>query len=136
MGEQEEEKEPEITAEKEKPPETMAEEEEGKGRTLKMRTGCGNLYVTINKYEKAGKYEILVVMEKSGGCTASNLEAVGRLSSLAIGDGSNLEKVIEELKGIRCPSPLLTRGGMVYSCADAIAKALEMYYSRHIANKE
>jgi len=35
--------------------------------------------------------------------------------------------IVKQLKGIRCPSPLWQPGGMVLSCSDAVAKALERF---------
>lgn len=96
------------------------------GSTMKMVTGCGNMYVTINKDDQ-GPCELFTQLGKSGGCTASQSEAVGRLVSLALRSGISVEKIVEQLKGIRCPSPTLAEGGAVLSCADGIAKAMEIY---------
>ncbi len=35
--------------------------------------------------------------------------------------------IIDQLKGIRCPSPTWISGSTIYSCADAIATVLEDY---------
>jgi len=70
---------------------------------------------------------VFTQMGKSGGCTASQAEAVGRLISLALRSGIEPEVIVKQLKGIRCPSPLWQPGGMVLSCSDAVAKALERY---------
>ena len=94
------------------------------GTTLKAGTGCGNLYITINR-DGEGMFELFATMGKSGGCAASQIEAIGRLTSLALRAGMEPDSIVKQLKGIRCPSPLLGRGGMTYSCADAIGKALE-----------
>jgi ribonucleoside-diphosphate reductase alpha chain len=94
------------------------------GTTLKAGTGCGNLYITINR-DGEGMFELFATMGKSGGCAASQIEAIGRLTSLALRAGIEPDSIVKQLKGIRCPSPLLGRGGMTYSCADAIGKALE-----------
>ncbi|MFH1283950.1 MAG: vitamin B12-dependent ribonucleotide reductase [bacterium] len=96
------------------------------GSTLKMVTGCGNMYVTINEDEN-GPCELFTQLGKSGGCIASQAEAVGRLVSLALRSNIKFEQIIGQLKGIRCPSPTLGEGGAVLSCADAIAKAIEAY---------
>jgi len=94
------------------------------GSTQKSGTGCGNLYITINS-DEAGMCELFATMGKSGGCAASQIEAIGRLTSLALRAGVDPDSIVKQLKGIRCPSPLLGRGGMTYSCADAIGKAVE-----------
>jgi len=69
--------------------------------------------------------EVFATMGKSGGCAASQIEAIGRLTSLALRAGVDPDSIVKQLKGIRCPSPLLGRGGMTYSCADSIGKAIE-----------
>jgi len=97
-----------------------------RGSTQRIETGCGHLYVTINEDER-GLCEVFTQMGKSGGCTASQAEAVGRLMSLALRSGIEPEAIVKQLKGIRCPTPLWQPGGMVLSCSDAVAKALERF---------
>src|SRR3989339_546391 len=96
------------------------------GVTLLMHTGCGKMYVTINEDEH-GACEVFTQLGKSGGCTASQSEAVSRMISLALRSGISHEEIVYQLKGIRCPSPTLAEGGAILSCADAIAKALLNY---------
>ena len=97
-----------------------------KGTTTKVATGCGNLYITINEDDKGMPFEVFIQMGKAGGCAASQLEATGRLVSLALRSGVENKKIIDQLRGIRCPSPSWEKGGRIFSCADAIARVLEL----------
>ena len=96
------------------------------GSTRKMATGCGSLYVTINEDEQ-GLFEVFAAMGKGGGCAASQTEAVSRLISLSLRSGIDREQIIKQIKGVRCPNQAWEKGGRIYSCADAIAKALERH---------
>jgi len=91
------------------------------------------LYVTINEDDE-GLCEVFLHTGKSGGCTASQSEAIGRLISLALRSGIEIEAVIRQLKGIRCPSPSWHNGGSALSCSDAIAKSIERYIGDHDGN--
>jgi len=95
------------------------------GTTTKVTTGCGNLYVTINEDEYHLPFEIFMQMGKAGGCAMSQLEAIGRLLSLALRSGIDVDSIMEQLKGIRCPSPSWEKGGRIFSCSDAIARVVE-----------
>ena len=96
------------------------------GMTQKIETGCGHLYVTINSDEK-GACEIFTQMGKVGGCASAQLEAIARLTSLLLRSNVKVSSIARQLKGIRCPSPMWNNGEIVTSCADSIAKSLEVF---------
>ncbi len=99
-----------------------------KGCTRLLKTGCGNLYVTINEDENGKPFEVFTNIGKAGGCASSQAEAIGRLISLSLRSNVEPEEIVQQLKGISCHQPSWNEGGKVLSCSDAIAKALGKYY--------
>jgi len=97
------------------------------GATRKTKTGCGNLYVTINQDEKGELFEVFNQIGKAGGCADSQAEAIGRLTSLALRSGIHPKEVVHELKGISCHRPFGFGATRMLSCADAIGKAIEQH---------
>jgi len=97
------------------------------GATRKIKTGCGNFYVTINQDEKGDLFEVFSQMGKAGGCADSQAEAIGRLTSLALRSGVPPKEIILELRGISCHRPFGLGPIRVLSCADALGKALEQH---------
>jgi len=97
------------------------------GVTKKMNTGCGNLYVTINEDEEGRPFEIFTQIGKAGGCVASQCEAMGRMTSLALRSGIQAEEIVKQMRGISCHLPVGYGGGKVMSCSDAMAQAMDWY---------
>ena len=94
--------------------------------TDKIKTGFGNLYVTISYYNQK-PFEVFTSIGKSGYTTMADAEALGRLISLALRSGVDSKEVISQLKGIGGSEPIFTEGGLVQSIPDAIAKILERH---------
>jgi ribonucleoside-diphosphate reductase alpha chain len=101
-----------------------------RGETREKVTGCGSLYVTVNE-DDFGPREVFANMGKAGGCASASTEAIGRLISLAFRYGVPPDKIVKQLKGIRCHVPLGFGPNQILSCPDAIGKALADKY--HLA---
>lgn len=93
------------------------------GITEKVKIGCGNLYITVN-YDENGICEVFTNTGRHGGCPSQS-EATSRLTSIALRAGIDVNAIVEQLKGIRCPSTIRQQGMSVTSCPDAIAKTIE-----------
>ncbi len=96
------------------------------GSTYQMETGCGPLYITINEDEN-GLFELFTTMGKAGGCAASQCEAIGRLVSLSWRSGGQARQTVKQLIGITCHKPAGFGKNRITSCADAVAKAVELH---------
>ncbi|NLL05431.1 MAG: vitamin B12-dependent ribonucleotide reductase [Clostridiaceae bacterium] len=93
------------------------------GFTEKVKIGCGNLYVTVN-YDENGICEVFTNTGRAGGCPSQS-EATARLVSIALRSGIDHKHIVEQLKGIRCPSTIRQKGLKVMSCPDAIGRLIE-----------
>ena len=96
------------------------------GVTERVRTGHGNMYVTINFDENQQPFEVFGNLGKAGGCDSAQLEAISRLVSLALRSGIAPDAVLEQLRGITC-CPAWDEGTLVRSGPDAVALALERH---------
>jgi ribonucleoside-diphosphate reductase alpha chain len=108
------------------------------GSTTKVRVGCGNLYITVNKDEH-GLCEIFTNVGRAGGCP-SQAEATSRLASIALRSGVSPEAIVEQLRGIRCLSTVTAKREQndihVVSCPDAIGRTIEESFSGQVHNSE
>jgi ribonucleoside-diphosphate reductase alpha chain len=95
-----------------------------RGVTERLRTGHGNMYVTINYDDDGNPFEVFGNLGKSGGCDGAQLEAITRLASLALRSGIDPGTVVGQLRGITC-CPAWDSGTLVRSSPDAVALALE-----------
>jgi len=90
-----------------------------KGMTGRKKTGCGNVYVTLNEdQEGSALVECLITIGKSGGCARAWGEALGRLISMVLILGGSLDDITKQLLGIGCHRPHLD----AKSCPDAISQ--------------
>ncbi|WP_066452634.1 vitamin B12-dependent ribonucleotide reductase [Anaerotruncus rubiinfantis] len=93
------------------------------GLTERMKIGCGNLYVTVN-YDETGICEVFTSTGKAGGCPSQS-EATARLVSIALRSGISIDEILDQLRGIRCPSTIRHTGMKCTSCPDAIARVIK-----------
>ena len=97
------------------------------GFTEMIKTGMGNLYVSVSEYNNR-PFELFAIIGKCGKSTTAKTEAIGRLISLAFRSGIKVDEIINQLKGISGEHTVFQEGGLVLSIPDAIAKVLEKRY--------
>ena len=105
------------------------------GKTRRMRTGDGTLYVTVNEDEN-GLCEVFTAIGKAGGTVAAQTEAISRLISLALRSGVDPNSIINQLKGISGPNPTWEDGQLILSTPDAIGRALETFVNGDSPSQE
>jgi len=104
-----------------KRPETL------EGFTTKIRTGMGQLYITVTEYDSR-PFEVFATIGKSGKSTTAKTEAIGRLISLALRSGVTVDNIVEQVKGIGGEHAVFQNGSIVKSIPDAIGRVLEKKY--------
>ena len=104
------------------------------GITSKIKTGFGNLYVTVNTLN--GKpFEVFAQIGKSGYDTMADTEAICRLISLCLRTNIDVEVITEQLRGIGGDAPVYGSGGLIRSVPDALAKVLHKHFGNGKALK-
>ncbi|MEN3045498.1 MAG: vitamin B12-dependent ribonucleotide reductase [Candidatus Hydrothermales bacterium] len=95
------------------------------GKTYKIKSELGTVYITINE-DEFGPHEVFIQLGKSGSSANALTEAIGRLISLALRSGIDPIEVVDQLKGIRS-IPTWDEGEVILSCPDGIGKILEKH---------
>jgi len=105
------------------------------GRTLKLKLPQGGLYVTANSDEGGAMKEVFVTLGKLGGDEKADAEAIGRLISLYLQHGGEIQSVVKMLKGIRGKYVSWDEGVQLLSIPDAVAKALEVLVAGRVTKE-
>src|SRR5690606_31420946 len=72
------------------------------GKTFRMQSPLGDLYVTINQDDNGRPFEVFATLGKAGGAAMADVEAIGRLISLALRSGIPISDIYQQLRGISC----------------------------------
>ncbi len=97
------------------------------GKTFRMNSPLGDLYVTINQDEQGKPFEVFATLGKAGGAAMADAEAIGRLISLSLRSGISMTDIIQQLRGISCDRAVGFGPNKVLSMPDAVAQALALY---------
>ncbi len=95
-----------------------------RGMTRRMPSPLGDLYVTVNEDDQGKAFEVFATLGKAGGAAMADVEAIGRLISLALRSGIPIAEVIQQMRGISCDRAVGLGPNKVLSVPDAIAQAL------------
>jgi ribonucleoside-diphosphate reductase alpha chain len=98
-----------------------------KGSTRRVDTPLGTLYVTITEDDKGQPFEMFMSLGKAGGALMADVEAVGRLISLALRSGIPMEAIHRQLRGISSDRVTGLGPNKVMSVPDAIGIAMEKW---------
>jgi ribonucleoside-diphosphate reductase alpha chain len=97
-----------------------------RGVTERVKTGQGNIYVTVNFDEAGTPFELFTTLGKAGSIESAQLEAISRLISLALRSGIKPDEIVDHLRGITS-DPVWDGGRLVRSAPDAVAFVLHQH---------
>jgi ribonucleoside-diphosphate reductase alpha chain len=98
-----------------------------RGTTRRVETPMGNMYVTITEDDKGQPFEVFMSLGKAGGALMADVEAIGRLVSLALRSGVPLTTIYRQLRGISSDRIIGLGPNKVMSVPDAVGIALEKW---------
>ncbi|MEM4244638.1 MAG: adenosylcobalamin-dependent ribonucleoside-diphosphate reductase [Candidatus Nanoarchaeia archaeon] len=94
------------------------------GATFQAKTGCGSLFVTVNR-DKYGPVEIFNNMNPPGGCSSAQTASSGINISLGLHKNVDPRTVIKHNKAVGCPRRNELVGEM--SCPQAASLVMEEF---------
>lgn len=97
-----------------------------RGETVRVRTGHGTMYVTVNFDDEGKPFELFTNIGKAGGSEPAHLEGLSRMISLGLRSGVSPDKIIEQLSGITS-EPVWDNGVLIRSAEDGLAHVLKRY---------
>jgi len=98
-----------------------------KGSTRRVETPLGTMYVTITEDDKGQPFEVFMSLGKAGGALMADVEAIGRLISLALRSGIPLTEIYRQLRGISSDRAVGLGANKIMSVPDAIGIAIEKW---------
>ena len=98
-----------------------------KGATRRMDTPLGTAYVTITEDDKGQPFEVFISLGKAGAPLMADVEAMGRLVSLALRSGIPMAEIHRQLRGISSDKVIGLGPNKVMSVPDAIGIAIEKW---------
>jgi ribonucleoside-diphosphate reductase alpha chain len=98
-----------------------------KGAVRRVETPLGTMYVTITEDEKGQPFEVFMSLGKAGGALMADVEAMGRLVSLALRSGIPIKEIHRQLRGISSDRVIGLGANKVMSVPDAVGIAIERY---------
>ena len=107
-----------------------------RGRTMKMNSPLGDIYVTINEDDFGRPFEVFCTLGKAGGAAFADAEAIGRLMSLALRSGVPIGSIRDQLRGISSDRAVGVGPKKVLSAPDAIGQAIERYLEEQAGIQE
>jgi len=98
-----------------------------RGTTRRLETPLGTLYVTITEDDRGQPFEIFMSLGKAGGALMADVEALGRLISLALRSGIPMTEIYRQIRGISSDRTLGLGANKVLSVPDAVGIAIERW---------
>ena len=98
-----------------------------RGTTRRLETPLGTLYVTITEDDRGQPFEMFMSLGKAGGALMADVEAIGRLISLALRSGVPLKEIHRQLRMISSDRAVGLGPHKVLSVPDAVGIAIERW---------
>ena len=98
-----------------------------RGTTRRVETPMGTAYITITEDDKGQPFEIFMSLGKAGGPLMADVEAIGRLISLALRSGIPMVEIYRQLRHISSDKAIGLGPNKVMSVPDAIGIAIEKW---------